>query len=154
VCVKLPNKELFHTWRRLEQFNPLNAELNTICNLLELLGAHHILHISGVRVNVPPVGMSALNKAHRRLNLFEVTSRNRTELEVCSPVDYWCHKSAFILRWRLNSCYCILRGVYEELHYAFYCPLVLDNLQVWWFWKSVNKISFVRYIVILSMIVT
>jgi hypothetical protein len=31
--------------------NPLNAELNPICHLLELLGAHHILHVSRVRVN-------------------------------------------------------------------------------------------------------
>jgi hypothetical protein len=30
--------------------NPLNAELNPICHLLALLGAHHILHVSGVRV--------------------------------------------------------------------------------------------------------
>jgi hypothetical protein len=28
----------------------LNAELNTICHLLALLVAHHILHVSGVRV--------------------------------------------------------------------------------------------------------
>ena len=31
-------------------FNPLNAELNSICRLLTLLGAHHILHISRIRV--------------------------------------------------------------------------------------------------------
>ena len=31
--------------------NPLNAKLNPICPLLALLGAHHILHISGLRVN-------------------------------------------------------------------------------------------------------
>jgi hypothetical protein len=30
--------------------NPLNAELIPICHLLALLGAHHILHISRVRV--------------------------------------------------------------------------------------------------------
>ena len=30
-------------------FNPLNAELNPICHLLALLGAHHILHISRIR---------------------------------------------------------------------------------------------------------
>ena len=30
--------------------NPLNAELNPICHLLALLGAHHILHVSGIRV--------------------------------------------------------------------------------------------------------
>jgi len=32
-------------------FNPLNAELNHICHLLALLEAHHILHVSRVRVN-------------------------------------------------------------------------------------------------------
>jgi hypothetical protein len=33
-------------------FTPLNAELNPICHLLALLGAHHIRHVSGVRVNM------------------------------------------------------------------------------------------------------
>ena len=32
--------------------NTLNAELNPICYLLALLGAHHILHVSGLRVNI------------------------------------------------------------------------------------------------------
>jgi len=31
--------------------NTLNAELNPICHLLALLGAHHILHVGGIRVN-------------------------------------------------------------------------------------------------------
>jgi hypothetical protein len=31
--------------------NPLNAKLNPICHLLALLGAHHILHVSRIRVN-------------------------------------------------------------------------------------------------------
>ena len=35
----------------LSDFNPSNAELNPICHLLALLGAHHILHVSRVRVN-------------------------------------------------------------------------------------------------------
>ena len=30
------------------RFNPLNAELNPIRNLLALLGAHHILHYRAV----------------------------------------------------------------------------------------------------------
>jgi hypothetical protein len=30
--------------------NTLNAELNPICHLMTLLGAHHILHVSKVRV--------------------------------------------------------------------------------------------------------
>ena len=32
--------------------NPLNAELNPICHLLALLGAHHILHVSRVRAYI------------------------------------------------------------------------------------------------------
>jgi hypothetical protein len=39
------------TW----SINPLNAELNPICHLLELLGAHHILHVSRIRVNIDQV---------------------------------------------------------------------------------------------------
>ena len=31
--------------------NPLNAALNPICHLLALLGAHHILHLSRIRIN-------------------------------------------------------------------------------------------------------
>jgi len=33
-----------------DPLNPLKAELNPICHLLVLLGAHHILHISSIRV--------------------------------------------------------------------------------------------------------
>jgi len=32
------------------KFNPLKAELNPICHLLALLRAHHIFHVSGLRV--------------------------------------------------------------------------------------------------------
>jgi len=36
--------------------NPLNAELNPICHLLSLLGANHILNVSGLRVKFPGSG--------------------------------------------------------------------------------------------------
>ena len=39
-----------HTLLKLE-LNPLNAELNPICHLLALLGAHLIFHVSRLRVN-------------------------------------------------------------------------------------------------------
>jgi hypothetical protein len=32
----------------LPEINPLNTKLNPICHLLALLGAHRILHVSGV----------------------------------------------------------------------------------------------------------
>jgi hypothetical protein len=35
---------------RVGLFNCLDAELNPICHLLALLGAHHILHVSRIRV--------------------------------------------------------------------------------------------------------
>jgi transposase len=33
-----------------KQLNPLSPELNPICYLLALLGAHHFLHVSRIRV--------------------------------------------------------------------------------------------------------
>ena len=35
-----------------ERFNPLKPELNPICYLLALLGAHHFLHVSRIRVKL------------------------------------------------------------------------------------------------------
>jgi len=40
--------------------NPLNAELIPTSQLLALLGAHHILHVSRIRVNT----------RHRKFRLF------------------------------------------------------------------------------------
>ena len=38
--------------KRTSPFNPLNSELNPICYLLALLGAHHFLHVSRIRVKL------------------------------------------------------------------------------------------------------
>jgi hypothetical protein len=43
--------------------NPLNAEINSICHLLVLLGAHPILHISRIRVKVVDL-LSPTNTVH------------------------------------------------------------------------------------------
>ena len=34
----------------IHEINPLNPELNSICYLLALLGAHHFLHVGRIRV--------------------------------------------------------------------------------------------------------
>jgi len=46
-------------WRELKivanmglHINPLKPELNPICYLLALLGAHHFLHVSRIRVKL------------------------------------------------------------------------------------------------------
>ena len=47
-------KKLYEIWCLAnsihEEINPLNVELNPIYHLLALLGAHLILHVSGVKV--------------------------------------------------------------------------------------------------------
>jgi hypothetical protein len=43
------------------EFNPLNAELNPICHLPALLGAHHILHVSRIRVKLTIVHALSLS---------------------------------------------------------------------------------------------
>jgi len=46
----LPTDAQENCFRR--NINPLNTKLNPICHLLALLGAHHILHISRIRVKI------------------------------------------------------------------------------------------------------
>ena len=41
-----------HESDHVPTFNPLNPELNPICYLLALLGAHHFLHVSRIRVKL------------------------------------------------------------------------------------------------------
>ena len=59
-------------------FNPLNSQLNPICHLLALLGAHDIFHVSGLRVN-----WMAL--CHSDVNYMLSTDINITE------TTYSCH---------------------------------------------------------------
>jgi hypothetical protein len=51
VLSNLRNNEHSSTEHILVAFNPLNAEFNPICQLLALLVAHHIVHISRIMVN-------------------------------------------------------------------------------------------------------
>jgi hypothetical protein len=41
-----------HAGQQIQSFNPSNTELNPICHMLALLGAHHIFHVSGLRVKL------------------------------------------------------------------------------------------------------
>jgi len=46
------SKKHMACYHYLVVINPLNTELNPICHLLALLEAHHILHVSRIRVNI------------------------------------------------------------------------------------------------------
>jgi hypothetical protein len=48
---RLPQLLLIITFLMHIIINTLNAKLYSICHLLALLGAHHILHVSRIRVN-------------------------------------------------------------------------------------------------------
>jgi len=52
VCSEILTKHSTQSEHHVEflNVNPLNAELNPICYLLALLGAHHFLHVSRIRV--------------------------------------------------------------------------------------------------------
>ena len=53
ACTKVTLTSPFMGQRREaqpEEINSLNAELNFICHLLALLGVHHLLHVSRIRV--------------------------------------------------------------------------------------------------------
>jgi len=60
--------------------NPLNAELNPICHLLALLGAHHFLHISRIRVKSLTLKllMSYICMEHLFLMFLDHTQRRTT----------------------------------------------------------------------------
>ena len=67
--------------------NPLNTELNPICHLLTLLGAHHILHVSRVRVNYYTQQGGHISELRiSKLVFFFVTcfDGNEEELRICS----------------------------------------------------------------------
>jgi len=61
-------------------FNPLNAELNPICYLLALLGAHHFLHVSRIRVKSLTLGLltSYIYMEHLCLMFLDHTQRRTT----------------------------------------------------------------------------
>jgi hypothetical protein len=60
--------------------NPLNAELNPICYLVALLGAHHFLHVSRIRVKLLTfrLTMSYVYMEHPFLMFLDHTQRRTT----------------------------------------------------------------------------
>ena len=93
-------------------FNALIAELNPVCHLLALLGAHHILHVSRIRVNLN-------NKRHAlKSNIgmetpYDVFSHPRQETEMSCHIDTAtaCAREAwrFFVKRRLRNI--VIQGV-------------------------------------------
>jgi hypothetical protein len=62
------------------EVNPLNPELNSMCYLLALLGAHHFLHVSRIRVKSLILRrlMSYIYMEHPFLMFLDHTQRRST----------------------------------------------------------------------------
>ena len=73
----LPTSNKFYT---TSYINPLNPELNPICYLLALLGAHHFLHVSRIRVKLLTFRllMSYIYMEHPFLMFLDHTQRRST----------------------------------------------------------------------------
>ena len=77
-------------------FNPLNAELNPICHLLALLGAHHILHVTRIRVNSS--SLSKALKTETMLKVFSILFRSSHSFSFVTVRHY------FLLRTQHRFC--------------------------------------------------
>jgi hypothetical protein len=70
----------------LDFLNPLNAELNPICHLLALLGAHHIFNVSGLKVKYDTSGFVVLD-APMKYVLLSSQARDWTALKASLSVQ-------------------------------------------------------------------
>ena len=59
-------------------FNPLNIELNPICHLLALLGAHYILHINPLKPELNPICYLLALLAHNFLHVSRIRVKSLT----------------------------------------------------------------------------
>ena len=66
--------------RKRTVLNPLNPELNPICHLLALLGVHHFLHLSRIKVKSLTLRllMSIIYMEHLFLMFLDHTQRRST----------------------------------------------------------------------------
>jgi hypothetical protein len=74
-------------WRHYEPFKPLNVQLNPICHLLALLGAHNILHISKIRVTQQEVSVQWWHVTSKKTSICsnDVTVKHEKSIETaCS----------------------------------------------------------------------
>jgi hypothetical protein len=99
----LPRSARLHrALSRDPKISPLNVELNPVCYLLALLGAHHILHVSRIRVKLASFVAPSGRSQGETLKLLLNTLFPNTEVtqELAAPA------AAFLPRhsdWRLAA---------------------------------------------------
>ena len=68
--------------------NPRNIKLNPICHLLALLGVHHILHVSRIRVHSMVANLSVINSMDKYQFVVCFLLGNSLASEFCTPM-FW-----------------------------------------------------------------
>jgi hypothetical protein len=101
---------VMHFLFNLLGINPLNAELNPICHLPALSGAHHILHVSRIRVNGLYMFRELLANPHEALHnrhlvyCVGVMAVGCTRVEVFNPGAANCYNKHAIYQVPLVEC--------------------------------------------------
>jgi hypothetical protein len=74
-------------FRAYGALNPLNAELNPICHLLALLGAHHIFRVSRIRANSLVTNEAKLGHPQNNSNVTTPPLIDCTQSSPCTGLD-------------------------------------------------------------------
>jgi hypothetical protein len=78
--------------------NPLNDELNPIYHLLALLGAHHILHVIRIRVNLTfLLKPSLLTEIGLKLKVYKTGYKVRQYIPIVKPTRRTCFSNYLLL---------------------------------------------------------
>ena len=76
------NAHFSNAHKLTNNLNPLNAKLNPICHLLALFEAHHILHVSRIRVKKQGKNFKRNSKTPTNNNFKEIFHTNFSEEEL------------------------------------------------------------------------
>jgi hypothetical protein len=103
----------------------LNAELNPICHLLALLGAHNILHVSRIRVKCRIKNsichLLALFRAHHILHVSRIRVKRRIKNPICHLLAlFGAHHILHVSRIRVNIAANRVHALYRLPMYCSY----------------------------------
>ena len=106
-------------------FNLFSIELNPVCHMLALLGAHHILHVSRIRVNLSHFQPST--RLHFQYTFYTYDS---SFLNLTAGMLWLWNKLCYVMLCYVMLCYVML--CYVMLCYVIYLALILHNLGHSW----------------------
>jgi hypothetical protein len=99
----------------MHNINPLKTQLNPICHLLALLWAHHILHVSRIRVNLPNTRSHKLHLLHSQIDCCLISKTNNLKYltygrhfqlrlyMILKSVLLWCHVLLLLFFFQLRT---------------------------------------------------